>query len=279
MKRAALIGIIAVVGFVFLWQLLAWLSKTESNYRPSLADANLEDNATQAVPEIYHPRRFADGEVSTYKIRLKKGILVAPIGTCTFTAKLIDTNGTPQWQFTLKGGALAGLIHYDATSIVNAAFTHSREYHTVQKDLASRKVDLAFDEKNRVCKRSLNGNLQGEVPTEAHTLDPLSIIFKFREMDLGQSDEFSSAVCDGKATFNAKVKIIGPEKIKIGDKIYETILVEPDLGEMRGIFRKEEGAKLQIWLSADTHQTVLRIKTKIKHGTFIADLENYQREK
>ena len=117
------------------------------------------------------------------------------------------------------------------------------------------------------------------MPTEAHTLDPLSIIFKFREMDLGQSDEFSSAVCDGKATFNAKVKIIGPEKIKIGDKIYETILVEPDLGEMRGIFRKEEGAKLQIWLSAATHQTVLRIKTKIKHGTFIADLENYQREK
>ena len=109
MKRAALIGIIAVVGFVFLWQLLAWLSKTESNYRPSLADANLEDNATQAVPEIYHPRRFADGEVSTYKIRLKKGILVAPIGTCTFTAKLINTNGTPHWRFTLKGGALAGL--------------------------------------------------------------------------------------------------------------------------------------------------------------------------
>ena len=279
MKRAALIGIIAVVGFVFLWQLLAWLSKTESNYRPPLAGANLEDNATQTVPEIYQPRRFADGEVSTYKIRLKKGILVAPVGTCTFTVKLIDTNGTPQWQFTLKGGAMAGLIHYDATSIVNATFTHSREYHTVQKDLASRKVDLAFDKKNRVCKRTLNGSPVGEVPTEAHTLDPLSIIFKFREMDLEQSGEFFSAVCDGKATFAAKAKVIGREPIKIGDKTYEAILVEPDLGEMRGIFRKEEGAKLQIWLSADAHQTVLRIKTKIKHGTFIADLENYQRPK
>jgi hypothetical protein len=278
-KRAALIGIIALAGFVFLWQLLAWMSKTESNYRPPRAGENLEDNATQTVTEIYQPRHFADGEVSQYKIRVQKGFVVLPVGSCTFTAQLIDTNGPARWRFTLKGGALAGLIHYDATSIVNAAFTHSREYHTVQKDLASRKVNLAFDEKNRVCKRSLNGNPQGEVPTEAHTLDPLSIIFKFREIDLEQSDEFSSAVCDGKATFNAKVKIIGPEKIKIGDKIYETILVEPDLGKMRGIFRKEEGAKLQIWLSADTHQTVLRIKTKIKHGTFIADLENYQREK
>jgi hypothetical protein len=140
-------------------------------------------------------------------------------------------------------------------------------------------VDLAFDEKNRVCKRSLNGNPQGEVPTEAHTLDPLSIIFKFREMDLWTDGEFSGAVCDGKATFAVKAAVIGKEKIKIGEKTYETILVQPDLGEMRGIFRKEEGAKLQIWLSADAHQTVLRIKTKIKNGTFIADLENYQRPK
>ena len=49
------------------------------------------------------------------------------------------------------------------------------------------------------------------------------------------------------------------------------------MGNLRGIFKKDPGAKLQIWLSDDSHRTALRIKTKIKYGTFIADLADYQR--
>jgi hypothetical protein len=147
----------------------------------------------------------------------------------------------------------------------------------VQTDLASRKVDLTFDEKAQHCKRTLNGSPNGMVNTEPSTFDPLSIIFKFREMDLDRPGEFSSAVCDGKATFPAKVTVIGKEEIKIGKKTFKAILVEPDLGNLRGIFKKDPGAKLQIWLSDDSHRTALRIKTKIKYGTFIADLADYQR--
>ena len=33
MKRAALIGIISLAGLLSLWLLLAWLGRTESNYR------------------------------------------------------------------------------------------------------------------------------------------------------------------------------------------------------------------------------------------------------
>ena len=61
------------------------------------------------------------------------------------------------------------------------------------------------------------------------------------------------------------------------EETYKAILVEPDLGNLRGIFKKDPSAKLQIWLSDDSHRTALRIKTKIKHGTFIADLVDYQR--
>ena len=96
-------------------------------------------------------------------------------------------------------------------------------------------------------------------------------------MDLDRPGEFSSAVCDGKTTFPAKVTVVGKEDIKIGDKTYKAILVEPDLGNLRGIFKKDPSAKLQIWLSDDSDRPVLRIKTKIKHGTFIADLVDYQR--
>ncbi|MBC8326542.1 MAG: DUF3108 domain-containing protein [Verrucomicrobia subdivision 3 bacterium] len=276
MKRGALIGIIVFSSAGCLWLLLAWLSITESTYRqPAISRA--EAKAVAAPQGIYQPEHFTDGEMSAYKIRLENGFLVLPAGKVTFAVRKLDRNGMALWEFTLKGGAIGGLIHYDATSIVNASFTHSREYHTVQSDLSSRKVDLAFDEKNRVCKRTLDGHPDGQVVTEMETLDPLSIIFKFREMNLAAASKFSSAVSDGKATFPVTVNVVGKQAIKIGGQAYHTILVEPDLGNFRGIFKKNPNAKLQIWLSDDAHRIPLRIKTKIKHGTFIAELEKYQR--
>jgi hypothetical protein len=104
----------------------------------------------------------------------------------------------------------------------------------------------------------------------------LSIIFKFRELNLKTAGEFSSAVCDGKATFPAKVTVVGKQEIQIGKKTFQAILVEPDLGQLRGVFKKDPDAKLQIWLSDDERRAPLRIKTKIKHGTFIADLAEYK---
>lgn len=278
MKRAALIGIIFLAGLVSLWLLLARLGETESNYRMPHPGMHFDKNATQLSANItYQPHSFASGEVSIYKVRVEKGFLKLPAGKVIFTADLLDSNGTEQWQFSLKGGAIGGLVKYNVTSKVNTPFTHALEYHTVQTDLASRKVDLIFDQESRWCRRTLNGNPDGEVKTEASTYDPLSIIFKFREMDLDNPGEFSGAVCDGKATFPVKVTVVGSQEIKIGEKPFKTILVEPDLGDLRGVFRKDPNAKLQIWLSDDEYRTPLRIKTKIKHGTFIADLEDYRR--
>lgn len=281
MKRASIIGIILAASVLSLWLLLAWLGNTESNYRqpePGLRyGIPSELKQANSTPKVYQPSRFTNGEVSIYKVRVEKGILTLPAGKVTFTADLLDANNAKRWQFTLKGSAIGGLVKYDVTSIVNASFTHALEYHTVQTDLASRKVDLVFDEKAQHCKRTLNGSPNGTVDTEPSTFDPLSIIFKFREMDLDRPGEFSSAVCDGKATFPAKVTVVGKEEIKIGEKTFKAILVEPDLGNLRGIFKKDPDAKLQIWLSDDSHRMALRIKTKIKYGTFIADLADYQR--
>ena len=279
MRRAGLIFVIILSSLVSLWLLLAWLGKTESNYEIPRPNTRLEKNATQPqLNTTYQPRSFTSGEVSIYKVRVEKGFLKLPAGKVTFAANLFDFNGTEQWQFSLKGGAIGGVVKYNVTSKVNPLFTHSLEYHTVQTDLASREVDLIFDEEARLCRRRLNGNPDGEVETEGSTYDPLSIIFKFREMDLDHAGEFSGAVCDGKATFPVTVIVVGPEEIKIGEKSFQTILVEPDLGNLRGVFRKDPDAKLQIWLSDDDYRTPLRIKTKIKHGTFIAELEDYRRE-
>ncbi len=271
MKRAALIGIILLSFLGCLWLLLAWLSKTESNYQPPDSNSATPTNAVESA--VYQPRSFAPGESATYKIKLA-GIT---LGKCTFRADLLDDNGTKQWRFTLKGGAAGGLVRYDSTSIVNASFNHSISYHTIQKDAASRTVRLAFDEKNLKVKRTLNGTPDGEVDTQENTLDPISVIFKFRELNLETPGTLATHVSDGKGTFPVKVEVVGHEKIKIGDREFEAILVEPDLGNLRGVFNKDPEAKLQIWLSNNAHRVPLRIRTKIGRGNFITELEDYKR--
>ena len=124
-KRAALIGIILGASVISLWLLLAWLGKTESNYRQPKPGVRYgmpnEIKQTNSTPRVYQPTRFADGELSTYKIKL----FALPIGKCTFSAKLVDQNSTPQWHFEMHAGANGLPVKYDARSIVNAAFTHS----------------------------------------------------------------------------------------------------------------------------------------------------------
>ena len=103
MKRTPLIGIIVLSFLACLWLLLVWLSETESNYQP--ADNN--STTTNAVSTtVYQPHSFAGGEIATYKIKLG-GIT---LGKCTFRADLLDDNGTAQWRFILKGGALGGIV-------------------------------------------------------------------------------------------------------------------------------------------------------------------------
>ena len=268
MKRAALISIIVLSFLACLWLLLAWLSKTKTNYQPA------GTHSTPSMPAtVYQPHSFTAGEAATYKIKIA-GITV---GECTFRADLLDENGTAQWRFTLKGGALGGIVQYDSTSIVNASFNHSISYHTVQKDAASRTVELAFDEKTLKVKRRLNGNPDGEAATKPNTLDPISVIFKFRELDLTNPGTLTTHVSDGKGTFPVKVNVVGPQKIKIGDREFDAILVEPDLGNLRGVFNKDPEAKLQIWLSAKADRVPLRIRTKIGRGNFITELEDYTR--
>ena len=64
--------------------------------------------------------------------------------------------------------------------------------------------------------------------------------------------------------------------ISIGGKKYPAIFVEPDLGELRGVFNKSPNAKVQIWFSDDARQVPLRIRTKIYLGSFVANLKDYR---
>ena len=107
--------------------------------------------------------------------------------------------------------------------------------------------------------------------------DPLSAFYYTRTIRLNGQTHVERPVSDGKKCVMANARILGREQIKINGKKYDTLLVSPDLRDVRGVFQKSKNAKIHIWVSADRYQIPLRIKSKVIVGSFTGDLVHVQR--
>jgi hypothetical protein len=108
------------------------------------------------------------------------------------------------------------------------------------------------------------------------TFDPLSVFYAFRINELKENNEIIIPVTDGKKMVLGKARVIKRENIDVGGINYDTFLVEPELGDIGGVFEKSKEAKLQIWVTADNRRIPVRIKSKVKVGSFVAELTSYE---
>jgi len=70
------------------------------------------------------------------------------------------------------------------------------------------------------------------------------------------------------------VKVIKKEKIKVGDKKYRTILVEPMMRE-EGIFSAK--GSILVWLTDDKRRIPVRMSSKVLIGSVTVDLIEIRR--
>ncbi|HJX33958.1 MAG TPA: DUF3108 domain-containing protein, partial [Desulfatiglandales bacterium] len=94
--------------------------------------------------------------------------------------------------------------------------------------------------------------------------------------DLDKQDSYDIPISDGKKCLIGKAKVIKREEIKLGGIPYDTFLVEPEMEHVGGVFEKSKNAKIQIWVTADNRLIPLRIKSKVKVGSFVADIVSYE---
>jgi len=106
--------------------------------------------------------------------------------------------------------------------------------------------------------------------------DPLSIFYFFRMQELHENLELTRPVADRKRCMIAVANVRGRQKVNIGDQNWDTWLVEPDLRRIEGVFKKDPGARLQIWVSADERRIPVMVKSKISVGAFTAELAPLQ---
>ena len=66
---------------------------------------------------------------------------------------------------------------------------------------------------------------------------------------------------------------------KVGEVLYDTYLVIPDLEHVGGVFEKSREAKVRIWVTADERRIPVRFESEVIVGSFIAELIAFETKK
>lgn len=156
--------------------------------------------------------------------------------------------------------------------------SHSLFYSRSHEGKSSKETSIDFDWDKQQAQYSKEGESRKRDPLSIPegTFDPLSVFFAFRMNDLDLGKEIDIPVTDGKKVALGRVRVIKRETINVNGTSHDTFLVEPELGDIGGVFEKSKDAKLQIWVTADSRRIPVRIKSRVIVGSFVAELTSYE---
>jgi hypothetical protein len=157
-------------------------------------------------------------------------------------------------------------------SYVDTGITHSLLYKKNQTGKRTRDEEVVFDwQKNQVQFTNFGEPLK-PIALVPGTLDPLSALYRLRLMDFTTDKPLQRPITDGKRIVDGQARIIRREKIDVLGTSYDTFLLEPDMKDVKGVFEKSKDAKMFIWVTADERRMLVKLKSKVVVGSFVAEL-------
>lgn len=105
------------------------------------------------------------------------------------------------------------------------------------------------------------------------TWDPLSVVYAFRMLPFGGGGSgLEMPVSDGKRSAMGLATIGSKERVKVPAGKFQTVLVQPDMQDVGGVFDKSGDSPLKIWFSQDARRLPVRVSSRVSVGSFRADL-------
>lgn len=228
---------------------------------------------------------FQPGEKMSFV--LKYGII--PAGSATLEVHEMDhINDVKAYHFVLTARSNSFIdiffkVRDRIDSYTDTNMNHSLYYHKDQKEGKTRNdIKVTFDwEKNQ--STYVNFNTEPKViDQQPGTFDPLSVFYYSRLLDINEKKEFEHPVTDGKKNHMGVLRVIGRETIKVPAGTFKTVVLEPDLKNVEGVFSKKQRAKIKLWVTDDERRLLVQMKSAAMVGSFVAELvavEGQDREK
>lgn len=104
------------------------------------------------------------------------------------------------------------------------------------------------------------------------TFDPLSVFYYSRLLDFQALGQIEHPVTDGEKNLMGILRLLGKETISVPAGTFDTLVLEPDLQNVEGVFSKKQRAKIKLWVTNDERRLLVQMKSKAMVGSFSAEL-------
>ena len=222
---------------------------------------------------------FRPGERLQFALRWT----VVPAGKAVMEVLPFETlEGRRVYHFrlTAESNAFVDLFYKVRDRIdayVDEAMTHTVHYLHKQREGSNHKdVQVRFDWLSGTAQYIDSGKTQAPIPVEPGAFDPLSAFYYTRTLDF-HGGIVQCPVTDGKKCVQGQARIISRETIHVGERTYDTFLMEPDTKHVGGVFEKSRDAKIQVWITADERRIPVKIASKVAIGHFVGELVAVER--
>ena len=216
---------------------------------------------------IFGEKPFRNGEKAIYNAYWS-GIKVGIV-----TLEVAEVEDKYQFTMTMNTTSLAEKFYSASqvlTSLTDKDLKQSFAYNQDGTEKGKkRQRNVEFDWANRKVRYIKNGKVDRELDAEDGMLDPLSVFYYFRMQDLHLGSEFVCKVTDGKNIITGSATVDKEEKINVkGIGRVNTYIVNPNIKGLGGIFGNSDDAKIEVWLSQGKSKLPVKIKSKVKVGSF-----------
>ena len=107
------------------------------------------------------------------------------------------------------------------------------------------------------------------------TFDPLAAFYFIRLQPLTTVKKIERPITDGKKNVMGSVNVLGRETIRVGDRTYKTVVLEPILEDVE-LFSSNENAGIRVWITADERKIPVLVESRVAYGVFRAQLRKIE---
>ena len=223
---------------------------------------------------------FYPGEKLTFKVRWSF-ITAAKVTLEVLPCENINGEPALHFLYTAKTSKFVDAFYKvrdRIESYANLDMTRSLLYKKNHEGKSTKDIVVEFDWEKKEARYIDKGSVTDSVQISDNTFDPLSVFYAFRIGQPDSNNEIVVNVADGKRLIKGTGKIVKKQKIRVSGKTYNTLLVEPELEGVGGVFKKAKDSKLKIWVTDDKKRIPVRIKSRVTVGSFVASLVSYGSE-
>ncbi len=131
--------------------------------------------------------------------------------------------------------------------------------------------EVLFDRERRIAEIYKNGRHLRTLEIPCDIYDPVSCLYFYRKIPELGGTPVQLTITDGKKISTGVATVLRKETIDIPAGRFKTLVVEPKMEGLTGVFQKSPKSRIIVWLTDDERRLPVRLRSEVIIGAFTAE--------